>query len=188
MWPKSSRNIINMDGLEWKRSKYNKLTQSFLKRAEKWAATYGNVLIADSIGIQDYLQKKYQKSSIYIPYGATIFDRPNSDTLVEWKLDPQKYFLVIARMEPENNIEMIIEGFLDSAQPGPLVIVGNTNNRHGKYLRNKYKHPLVVFAEGIYDQEKINNLRFFSRMYFHGHSVGGTNPSLLMIIHLIKRF
>jgi len=179
IWPTKTSNIINMDGLEWKRSKYNRITQSFLKRAEKWAVDHGDMLIADSIAIQNYLQQKYNKSSVYIPYGAVIFENPAVDVLAEWELEAKKYFLVIARMEPENNIEMIIEGFIRSKKPFPLVIIGNTNNKYGQYLHNKYKHQLIVFTEGIYDQEKINNIRFFSTRYFHGHSVGGTNPSLL---------
>jgi len=179
LWPKKTMNIVNMDGLEWKRSKYNKPTQLFLQHAEKWAARHADVLIADSIGIQDYIKQKYQLPSIYIPYGATIFEQADSSILNKWKIEPKKYFLAIARMEPENNIEMIIQGYCRSAKPYPLVLVGNTHNGFGQYLRKKYDHPSILFTEGIYDENKINNLRFFSKLYFHGHSVGGTNPSLL---------
>ena len=179
LWPKKSINIINMDGLEWKRAKYNQPTKAFLRQAEKWAVMHGNILIADSIGIKDYLTKKYNKQSIYIPYGATIFRSPDSSVLTEFKLEPKKYFLVIARMEPENNIEMIVSGYLQAPQPFPLVVVGNTKNKFGQYLKKKYGHQSIIFTEGIYDPGKLNNIRFFSALYFHGHSVGGTNPSLL---------
>ena len=82
LWPNDCVNIINMDGMEWKRSKYNATTQKFLKLSEKWAAEKGNILIADSIGIQQYLYQTHHRQSIYIPYGANIFTSPNVDLLV----------------------------------------------------------------------------------------------------------
>lgn len=179
LWPKDTINIVNMDGLEWKRSKYNWPTQRFLKKAEQWAALRGDILIADSLGIQDYLRKEYQKDSIYIAYGAEIFQDPDPSVLSEWNLSPIEYFLVVARMEPENNAEMIIQGFLQSKRRHPLILVGSTHNSYGKYLTSKYKSSEVQFPGAIYTAKKINNLRYYSRLYFHGHSVGGTNPSLL---------
>jgi glycosyltransferase involved in cell wall biosynthesis len=178
-WPKNTVNIINMDGLEWKRAKYNKLTQRFLKWAESLAVKYADVLIADSPAIQDHIQKEYQKNSIYIPYGAEIPQDFSFLCLSEYNLDANKYFLVIARMEPENNIEMIIRGYQKSEQLYPLIVVGSTKNKHGQFLIKKYSSSSVQFIGAIYDQKKINALRHFSRIYFHGHSVGGTNPSLL---------
>lgn len=179
MWPKKAINIINMDGLEWKRTKYNNPTKRFLKKAESWAAKYGNILIADSIGIQKYLKEKYNKESIYIPYGANIFRNPEINVLSEWNLEPFSYYLLIARMEPENNIKMIIDGYKLSGSKFPLVIVGNTNNKYGIYLKEYSNGQNIKFTEGIYDQKKVDNLRYYSSLYFHGHSVGGTNPSLL---------
>lgn len=179
LWPGQSINIVNMDGLEWKRSKYNKKTRQFLRLSEKWAVRHAQVLIADSLGIQDYLKNTYGKASIFIPYGATIFEKPNATFLNALRLEPGKYFLLIARMEPENNIEMIIQGYLQSKQEQPLVIVGNTENTFGQKLRKKFNQPNLLFTGAIFDETKLNNLRFFSTLYFHGHSVGGTNPSLL---------
>jgi glycosyltransferase involved in cell wall biosynthesis len=179
LWPRKPVNFINMDGLEWKRTKYSRITQLFLRNAEKWAARHGDRLIADSFAIQAYLKQKYGKDSVYIPYGAAIFENPDQRALEPWSLKPKEYYLLIARMEPENNVEMIIRGTLKSSQPYPLVIVGNTHNRFGQYLRKQYKRDTVLFLEGIYDQGALNNLRYFSALYFHGHSVGGTNPSLL---------
>lgn len=178
-WPETCPNIVNMDGLEWKRSKYNKWTQKFLKKAESWAAEYGDILIADSTGIQDHLTKEYRKASVYIPYGADVFESIDVTALYEWNLQPGDYYLLIARMEPENNIELIIRGYLQSAQAYPLILVGSINNKFGKYLSQKYSHANIRFVGAIYDHRVINNLRYFSRLYFHGHSVGGTNPSLL---------
>ncbi|HRN54933.1 MAG TPA: DUF1972 domain-containing protein [Agriterribacter sp.] len=179
LWPKNSVNIINMDGLEWKRSKYSSLTQKFLKKAEKWAAQKGKILIADSIGIQQYLSQTYHKQSVFIPYGANIFTSPDPGCLAEWNIKPHHYHLLIARMEPENNIEMIIRGHLAVKQPYPLILIGNYTNAFGHYLYKKYNSAEIRFKGGLYDQEKINNIRYFSALYFHGHSVGGTNPSLI---------
>jgi glycosyltransferase involved in cell wall biosynthesis len=178
-WPKNSINIINMDGLEWKRTQYSTLTRMFIKQAEAWAAKYGDLLIADSPAIQEYLQNNYNRASTYISYGAEIFNDPNPTFLRRFNLQPHQYYLVVARMEPENNIEMIIAGYLQTEQNRPLVIVGNATNQLGKQLTRKYENEKIRFHGSIYDQVILDNLRFFSRIYFHGHSVGGTNPSLL---------
>ena len=88
--------------------------------------------------------------------------------------------MLVARLEPENNIELIIKGVIGSTNITPLYIVGKINNKHGKYLYEKYSsEEKIKFIGGIYDQDKLNNLRYYSNIYFHGHSVGGTNPSLL---------
>lgn len=179
LWPSYCKNIVNMDGLEWKRSKYSKKVQAFLKYAERWAAVNGDVLIADSIGIQQHLKETYNKASHFIAYGAEEFDTPDESFLSKFSLKPYAYDMLIARMEPENNIEMIIKGHLQSKTERPLIVIGKTENAFGTYLKNTYSSDSVIFTGGIYDTAIINNLRYFSHLYFHGHSVGGTNPSLL---------
>ena len=179
LWPKKATNIVNMDGLEWMRTKYNKPTRRFLKWAESLAVNYGDVLIADSIGIKDYIRKKYQKEAVYIPYGADIPDSFSESVITEFQLEKNQYFLLIARMEPENNIETVILGYLQSAQPYPLIIIGSTETKYGQFLLNKYASDSIRLPGAIYDQVTINALRHYSAVYFHGHSVGGTNPSLL---------
>ena len=115
-----------------------------------------------------------------IPYGSVIFEDPNEDSIKKYNLNKKNYFLIISRIEPENNIEMILDGYLKSKSFNKMIIVGNYNNKYGKFLLNKYKnYNKIIFLNGIYDINIINNLRFFSKYYFHGHSVGGTNPSLL---------
>ena len=178
-WPKCP-NVVNMDGLEWKRSKYSPRVQSFLKRAERWAAEHGDVLVADSVGIQAYLKDVYGKESAFVPYGAELFSSPHADALEPFAVAPYAYHLLIARMEPENNIESIIAAVLKSESPHPLLVVGNTGNAFGRRLLAQFgSESRVRFLGAIYDAEIINNLRYFSHLYFHGHSVGGTNPSLL---------
>jgi len=179
LWPRKMINIVNMDGLEWKRSKYRKQTQYFLKTAEKWAVMNADILISDSTCIQQYLTTQYGKFSFYIPYGADIPVYFDDSTSSKWGLTNHAYSLLIARMEPENNVQMIIEGYLHSEEKDPLLIIGNFSNAYGQHLFKKYTDPRIRFIGALYDIDLLNDLRYYSKLYFHGHTVGGTNPSLL---------
>ena len=115
-------------------------------------------------------------------YGADVHTDFNAEYLKEFGLKPEEYYILVARLEPENNIVMAIEGYLHSKENGkrPLVVVGKTTTPHGKELVAKYGHEKgIKFVGGIYDFKKLDSVRHFSKAYFHGHSVGGTNPSLL---------
>ena len=172
----------NMDGLEYKRTKFNKWVQKFIFWEERTAVKHSHYLIADNMGIHDYYKEKYGKESRFLAYGADIHDNYDISFLKEYGLAPNNYYLLVARLEPENNIEMAIKGYLLSKtkRKRPLIIVGKTNTPHGKELIAKYgKEEFVVFVGGIYDYDKLNSMRHFAFAYFHGHSVGGTNPSLL---------
>ena len=174
--------VTNMDGLEYKRTKFNKLVQKFIFWEERMAVKHSHYLIADNMGIKDYYKEKYGKECKFLAYGADVYDNYKEKYLEEFNLKAGQYYLLIARLEPENNIEMAIKGYLNSEENGkrPLIIVGKTNTPHGKELVNKYgREKGVKFVGGIYDFKKIDSLRHFSYAYFHGHSVGGTNPSLL---------
>jgi glycosyltransferase involved in cell wall biosynthesis len=179
--PKKPIVITNMDGLEWKRSKYSKKVQRFLKYAERLGVKSSDFLVADSIGIQSYLKDTYAVDSKYIAYGAELFSSPNPKSLLEYDLKPYEYNMLIARLEPENNIETILDGVVLSNNKTPFLVVGKHDvNTFGKYLKNKYKDfENIRFIGGIYNINILNNLRYYSNLYFHGHSVGGTNPSLL---------
>jgi glycosyltransferase involved in cell wall biosynthesis len=178
--PKKSKVLTNMDGMEWKRSKYGGLTKKFLNFSEFLAARNSHVLIADHPAIQEYYNQHYLNQTVYVPYGAEVPVTFDKQVLSELGLKTRNYYLVICRMEPENHIEMVLEGYKKSGVDAPLIIVGNIDNKHGKYLANKYGHqPSILFIEGIYEKRIVHALRHFSTMYFHGHSVGGTNPSLL---------
>ncbi len=179
LMPKNSIVVTNMDGIEWKRSKYSKPLQKFIKYAEGLAVKSSDMLISDSTAIQAYLSKEYSSSSVFIPYGAEIFTNPNPSILKEWNVKPFEYFLVIARMQPDNHVEEIVKGILNSSTRFPLLIIGNTQNKHGKILSQKYKDERVRFLGSIFDIELLNQLRYHCHCYFHGHSAGGTNPSLL---------
>ena len=172
----------NMDGLENKRSKFSPMVRRFLDWEEKMAVKYSHYLIADNMGIHDYYKEKYGKESKFLAYGTDIHDDFKAEYLEEFGLKSEEYYILIARLEPENNIVMAIEGYLHSKENGrrPLIVVGKTNTPHGKELVEKYGNERnVEFVGGIYDFKKLDSVRHFSKAYFHGHSVGGTNPSLL---------
>jgi len=178
--PKKAVIITNMDGMEWKRSKYKPAVQKFLRWAEKLAVKTSDFLVADSIGIQDYLLQKYKVRSQYIPYGASLFEDPDISVLAQYGVEKHAYDMLIARLEPENNIETILEGVTGANCGRTFLVIGNHHTAYGAYLKDKFGGcERVRFVGGIYDIHVLNNLRYFSNIYFHGHSVGGTNPSLL---------
>jgi glycosyltransferase involved in cell wall biosynthesis len=172
--------ITNMDGQEWKRSKYSKPIQKFLRYAEKLAVISSDYLVSDSPGIQTYIKQKYGKDSTFIPYGAEIFNDPSKQVLAKYNLTPLSYDLMICRMEPENNVETILDGHVMASRKRDIVVIGDINTRYGKKIKNKFQnYKTIHFFGPIYKMIELNNLRHFSNLYFHGHSVGGTNPSLL---------
>ena len=180
LWPRKTKNFLHMDGLEWKRTKYNTTVRKFLRKMEKWAALHGDILIADSLSIQKHLRESYQVESEYIPYGAEVGLDPERVALESYNLPAFQYDLAIARFVPENNLETIVKGHLDSGISLPLVLVGKYDTPIGRKLFHSYgSNRKIRFLGGVFDQEKLNALRHYARLYFHGHSVGGTNPSLL---------
>ncbi|MEJ0056922.1 MAG: glycosyltransferase [Bacteroidota bacterium] len=98
--------------------------------------------------------------------------------LSKYKIRPNEYFMLMARMEPENNIEMILEGYVASGNPNPFIVIGGYGNKFGAKMFQRYSSR-VKFIGGVYNKSELDSLRYFSTAYFHGHSVGGTNPSLL---------
>lgn len=177
--PSRSRVLTNMDGMEWKRSKYNWFTRLFLRFSEKISATQSHLLIADHKAIQNYFQQRYTNQMVYIPYGADIPTQFDTAVLEAYPIKPFGYHLVIARMEPENHIEEIIQGVLAANSTTPLLVIGNLETRYGRRLVAKYTSEAIIFAPANYQKETLNALRHYASFYFHGHSVGGTNPSLL---------
>jgi glycosyltransferase involved in cell wall biosynthesis len=172
--------VTNMDGLEWKRSKYLPSVQKFLKHAERWAVQTSDFLVADSVGIQAHLAETYGRPSTYIPYGAQVFEAPEAMVLREFRVKPFDYDMLVARLEPENSIDVILQGVAEAKVERPFLVVGKHQTEYGQYLVEKYRYfQHIRFLGGIYNLNKLDNLRYWSNLYFHGHTVGGTNPSLL---------
>jgi glycosyltransferase involved in cell wall biosynthesis len=172
--------VINVDGLEWSRSRWSVFTKYFIKWAEIKVATSSINLISDHNLISEYYKKTYNKKTQYIPYGADLMLNADENILKNYNLTKQQYFIAISRIEKDNNLQTIIDGFFLSGSDKKLVMVGNFNTKYGKKLKSNYsKNSNLIFLDSIYDINILNNLRYFSSIYFHGHSVGGTNPSLL---------
>ena len=180
LFPKGPVIITNMDGLEWKRAKYNSIVKQFLKYAEKWAVQSSDFFIADSIVIQNYLAKKYNIRCKYIPYGSEMAQIDDKKLLAPYHVSTQEYYLLMARIEPENNVEVVLDGFYRSSSTKKFLVIGNTQNSFGQRLERKFKKDKrILFGGAVYNGAITHSLKYFSHLYFHGHSVGGTNPSLL---------
>ena len=180
LFPEHTAILYNMDGLEWKRAKYSWLTRRFLLYAEKLAVRYSNFRISDSPVIQDYYKEKYGIGTEYIAYGADIFDTADESLPKEYGVVPGEYLVLMARMEEENNIETILNGFTASKTEKKMLVIGNISNRFGRYVKERFgADDRIIFTGAIFEKEKVHSLKSFSWLYFHGHSTGGTNPSLL---------
>ena len=175
--------ITNNDGIEYNRAKWNSIKKAYIYLSEFLAVKLSNYIIADSNGIYDYLTKKYPRAKNkikVIEYGSYINDQEcDINILSKYKLVYEGYYLIVARLEPENNIDIIINGFINSNSPHRLIVIGTIlQNEYNKALL-KTDNSRVVFLGGIYDKIELKNIRKGCLAYFHGHSAGGTNPSLL---------
>lgn len=173
---------LNPDGVEWQRAKWGRVAKSYFKAMEFFSTLTPTRLIADAQGIRDHIaarQRRLPPCSV-IPYGAPLIERaPALETLNEWNLLAGQYYLLVCRLEPENHVREIIDGFTAGGSPYPLIIVGNhqTDTPYVRELR-PFDSDRVRFIGAVYG-EKLQALRYHTLAYFHGHSVGGTNPSLL---------
>jgi len=182
---------VNVDGLEWKREKYNSLEKTALHVNELFALRYADVAIADARSIQAYLKVSQGREATFIPYGVDV------PTSVQWDpsrlgalagslhyLEIGEYFLIVARLERENNISAMVEGFLTARTDKKLIIVGNFLDSSYEaeihaFIAEHRGHRRVTFTGAIYEKDLLTMLRQHCFAYLHGHSAGGTNPSLL---------
>lgn len=171
--------VTNMDGLEYKRSKWSRFTQGLIRVLEKIAVKESPYMISDNLGIQEYYRKNFARDSFFIPYGADPVEQMDPDYLLKRELTPGNYHMLVARLEPENNIETALNGYLASGVKEPFLVVGNHKTSYGEKLKNKYAGTMIRFTGGIYNKPELDAVRHYAATYFHGHSVGGTNPSLL---------
>lgn len=176
--------VINIDGLEHRRDKWGKIARWYLKLSEKMAVKYADVIISDNKGIQDYVKEEYGKNSVLIAYGGDHVIRGIDPTfeynvLTKFALLPNDYAITVCRIEPENNCHNTLEAF--SRTDKKLIFIGNWNrSEYGRNLKEKYsKFPNIIIQDPIYDIDILYALRKNAGMYIHGHSAGGTNPSLV---------
>jgi len=171
---------ISVDGLEWKRRKFPRIVRVLLRVLERVATLASNFLIADSKAIRAYYEKRYHaKNVVYFPYWAPVVKQADEGLIHKYGIEKNGYYLVVARLEPENNIDLAIEGFKKSKSNKKLIIVGPLIRT--KYVKKllELKNDRIMFVGGIYDRATLDALRLYSFAYIHGHEVGGTNPSLV---------
>ncbi|MBK8817502.1 MAG: DUF1972 domain-containing protein [Methylococcaceae bacterium] len=179
--------IVNIDGMEWCRDKWGKFAKWFLKLSESMAIRFADIIVADNKAIQNYISTEYGKPSQFIAYGADhVFkENINTEILAQYPFLKEKYAFKVCRIEPENNIHIILNAF-EGIQNIDLVIIGNwSNSDYGKSLKKKYdNYSHIHLIEPIYDQNVLNQIRSNCYIYIHGHSAGGTNPSLVEAMYL----
>ena len=182
---------INPDGLEWKRAKWTKPIQAYLKYSEKIMTRHADLVISDNPGIESYIKEAYPWSqTTYIAYGTDL--SPTSLTSQDWKVrelyqkwqtQEKNYYLILGRFVPENNYETAIREFMASSSKRDLVIIcNNEGNPYFEELRTWTgfdQDPRVKFVGTVYDQDLLKYIRKEAFAYIHGHEVGGTNPGLL---------
>jgi glycosyltransferase involved in cell wall biosynthesis len=178
--------ILNPDGAEWKRGKWSKPAQWFLRISEKFGVKYSHIVISDNKKIQEHILNTYGVNSELIEYGGdnANYVAMSQKTVEKYNIQPNNYAFKVCRIEPENNLDMIIEAFKESNQV--LILIGNWNfSEYGKNLREKYQqYQNLRLLDPIYHQQQLDELRGNCGLYIHGHSVGGTNPSLVEAMNL----
>jgi glycosyltransferase involved in cell wall biosynthesis len=184
---------VNVDGREWTREKYNSLEKTALHANELFALLYADAAIADARAIKAYLEASRNVEATFIPYGvdvpasapwnpATLRSLHGTSELAS--LESSQYYLLVARLERENNIDMIVEGYLAADSDKQLIIVGDFLDSHYRseidaLIARYHGYDRVAFVGAIYEKDVLNMLRQNCFAYLHGHSAGGTNPSLL---------
>lgn len=172
---------VHLDGLESRREKWRGAGARYYRWAEKSAVRHANVVVADAQAIAQHVQSTYGRTAEVIVYGADVID-PGADRLGELGLVRRDYHLIVARLEPENHVLEAVHGYRVSEETRPLVVVGSAP--YSQWYTDKVHaaadaDPRIRFLGGVYDRELLDQLYANSRTYLHGHSVGGTNPSLL---------
>jgi glycosyltransferase involved in cell wall biosynthesis len=174
---------INPDGVEWARTKWSRLAKAYFRVMEWLSIRMADRIIADANAIAAFLESRHGKlpACTVIPYGCEIVANPPSVyPLSEWNLAPGGYYLVVCRLEPENHVLEILDAFQQSSSERPLVVVGNHHVQTEYVARlRSVEDPRIRLIGTLYDQAKLTSLRWYAFGYMHGHSVGGTNPSLL---------
>lgn len=182
--------MLNPDGHEWMRAKWSTPVRRYWKWSEKKMVNLADVVICDSLNIEKYIKETYQhKNTTYIAYGADIEPSILTDDdskftrwLTEKGQKPGEYYLVVGRFVPENNYETMIKEFMKSNSPKNFVIVSNMNDKLKEHLEETLhfsSDKRIKFVGTVYDHDLLKKIRENAYAYFHGHEVGGTNPSLL---------
>lgn len=187
-----SKTIVNIDGLEWKREKFGRAQRNLIRWLFLSCYLFSDFILVDNNRLTEYVPARYQKKIVFIPYGVTIPECSRIDSKVaEDHARPalsiptgEDYWLVVSRLEPDNNIHTIVRAYSESRTKKHLLIVGSFSScqyevRVRETLKELPEGKNVVFSGSIFNQSHLTHMRCHAFAYIHGHSVGGTNPSLL---------
>jgi len=179
-WLLRRKIVINTDGLDWERSKWGRAARRYFKLGARISVLTGQALVSDSLQMQKYYEEHFKRGSVFIPYGAEIEGSTNPDAVREYGLEPGGYYLIASRLVPENNADMIVEAFNGLKSDRILAIAGDANYKSDWVDKLKASAgPRVKFLGHVGDAGHVKELHCNCFAYLHGHSVGGTNPSLL---------
>ena len=179
--------LINIDGLEHRRKKWNRFARRYLRFSEKVAVHFADTIIVDNKGIQDYVTETYHKASELIAYGGdqVLMDVPEDrqcEVLGRLELHKGKYAVSVCRIEPENNVDMILDAYIETGSK--IVVIGNfQGHAYSQKLLEQYgSYSNILMLDTVYDKELLYILRHNAAYYVHGHSAGGTNPALVEVM------
>jgi len=173
----------HVDGLEWQRAKWGPSGRRYYRAAESLAVRWSDALIADAPGIARYYEVEFGAATQLIAYGAPTIRPRHPEHLTALGLEPRRYHLVVARFEPENHVDVVVDGYARSRAEDPLVVVGSAPYAQEHTARiESLAGPRVRLLGPVWDQDVLDELYANALTYQHGHSVGGTNPSLLRAI------
>ena len=172
--------LINVDGLEWKRPKWKGFGAIYFKWAAKMVVRFMDLIVTDAVAMQTIYKKEFNADSVVITYGADSNKGASENLLNKWQLIPQDYYLIVGRMIPDNNSDIIIEGFINSSSTKKLVIVGDVPYQDAYATKIKsYQDDRLLFTGYITNGDELASLYKYCFAYMHGHEFGGTNPTLL---------
>lgn len=180
--------ILNIGGLDWKRDKWSAKAQKVIRKAEELLIENCGQIISDNVGIKEYIKEVYKRDSYLIAYGGDQANKRAIDdtSRMEYPFLNGRYAFIVTRIQSDNNIEMILNAFIKAKSDLPIVMVGNwSNSDYGKRIKVDFGgEEKLILLDAIYDRDKLDILRSNCYIYIHGHSAGGTNPSLVEAMYL----
>lgn len=177
--------VVNVDGIEWERDKWSRLGKAVFRTGARATARWADHLVADSEAIREYWQRTFDRDSHFLPYGAPVLNEVASDRLAELGLKSGQFLLVVGRVVPENNLEVFLDALQRMGHSVPAVVVGSAVGRstlQDRLSTTAAAHPSFSWLGHVHDQNLLTQLWGHCGAYWHGHSVGGTNPSLLQAL------
>jgi glycosyltransferase involved in cell wall biosynthesis len=179
-WLAGERVVVNVNGMEWGRDKWGTLAKEYFRTAARIVVRTANAIVADSSAMRSYYRERFGRDAYFIPYGSELETSTNPALLEAYDVQARNYYLMVSRFVPENNVDFIIDEFRRSGIRRPLLVVGSANYSNGwvASLLSRFGGP-IRFVGHVPDPEHLRELHCNSYAYLHGHSLGGTNPSLL---------